>query len=219
MKAFVIAPSTPRIKICGITRETDAACLRDLGVDAMGLVFYAASPRAITLAQASRLVKVAGPLVSATGLFVNADAATIHEVLREVPLQLLQFHGEESVEFCAQFQRPWLKAIRVQPGMDVAAACQPYHRASGLLFDTYKPGVQGGTGEVFDWKLLKRENRSALADMSIILAGGLNPSNVTEAVDCVQPYAVDVSGGVESGPGQKDPQKMRAFVEAVRRRS
>lgn len=101
----------------------------------------------------------------------------------------------------------------------MAAACQPYHRASGLLFDTYKPGVQGGTGEVFDWKLLKRENRSALADMSIILAGGLNPSNVTEAVDCVQPYAVDVSGGVESGPGQKDPQKMRAFVEAVRRRS
>lgn len=205
----------PRVKICGITRSSDAAAALALGVDAIGLVFYAASPRAVTLPQAQQIAKVVGPFVSVTGLFVNADTAMVNKVLQEVPLQVLQFHGDEPADFCAQFGRPWIKAVRVKAGVNVVAALQEYRDAAGILFDTYKSGVQGGTGEVFDWNLVSRQVIAA-DNMSIILAGGLNAANVSEAVRCVRPYAVDVSGGVESEPGKKDPQKMAEFVNAAK---
>lgn len=216
---MVPASQFPRIKICGITRPEDAAVALALGVDAIGLVFYPASPRAVTPMQAKQIARTAGPFITVTGLFVNADASVINEVLQQVPLQVLQFHGEESAEFCAQFHRPWIKALRVNPGLSFTHALQTYRNAAGILFDTYKPGVQGGTGDVFDWNLVTREKLPAIGDMPIILAGGLNPRNVSDAVNIVHPYAVDVSGGVESEPGKKDPQKMAAFVEAVKRGS
>lgn len=207
---------SPRIKVCGITRPEDAAVALDLGVDAIGLVFYAASPRAVSPAQAKQIVRAVGPFVSVTGLFVNADASMVKDVLQQVPLQVLQFHGEESAEFCTQFHRPWIKALRVGSDTRLAHALEPYQGATGILFDTYKPGVQGGTGEVFDWNLVARKNLPSLGDMPVILAGGLNAGNVSEAIQKVHPYAVDVSGGVESEPGKKDPQKMAGFVEAVK---
>jgi len=216
---MVTASQSPRIKICGITRPEDAALALALGVDAIGLVFFAASSRAVTLAQAKQIVRTVGPFVTVTGLFVNADVSLVNDVLQQVPLQVLQFHGEESAEYCAQFHRPWIKALRVAPDIRLMDSLQAYRNATAILFDTYKPGVQGGTGDVFDWNLVTREKLSALGDMPIILAGGLNAGNVAEAIQRVNPYAVDVSGGVESEPGKKDPQKMAKFVEAVRRSS
>lgn len=216
-KAFTVAAFlSPRIKICGITRKEDALVALALGVDAIGLVFYAASPRAVTLLQAKEIARVAGPFVSVTGLFVNADASVVNEVLEQVPLQVLQFHGEESAEFCAQFHRPWIKALRVSPDINLMHSLQAFRDATAILLDTYKPGVQGGTGDVFDWNLVTREKLSAVTDLPIILAGGLSASNVSKAVSMVHPYGVDVSGGVESEPGQKDAQKMTEFVNAVR---
>lgn len=214
---MVTASQSPRIKICGITRPEDAAAALALGVDAIGLVFYAASPRAVTLVKAKQIARTAGPFVTVTGLFVNADASVVNDVLQQVPLQALQFHGEESAEFCAQFHRPWIKALRISPEISLVDSMQAYRNATAILFDTYKSGVPGGTGDVFDWNLVARKNLSAVGDVPVILAGGLNTGNVSEAIQRVHPYAVDVSGGVESEPGKKDPDKMAAFVEAVRR--
>jgi len=214
---MVAASRSPRIKICGITRPEDAAVVLALGVDAIGLVFYGASPRAVTPAHAKQIARAVGPFVSVTGLFVNADVSTINEVLEHVPLQVLQFHGEESAEFCEQFHLPWIKALRMSPDANLNVAFQTYRKAAGILLDTYKPGVQGGTGEVFDWHLAAQKNLPQRGDLPVILAGGLTAANVSEAIDTVHPYAVDVSGGVESEPGKKDPLKMAGFVEAVRR--
>ena len=203
---------TTRIKICGITRPEDVQAAASLGADAIGLVFYAPSPRAVTVAQAKLVAAALPPFVTVVGLFVDAEPETVREVMNAVPLDLLQFHGDESPAYCNQFGRPWIKAIRMQEGVNVAVETERFREARGLLLDAYQPGVPGGTGERFEWSRVPQ----GLA-MPLILAGGLTPDNVAHAVTQVRPYAVDVSGGVEAAKGIKDFEKMAAFVAAVRR--
>ena len=200
------------IKVCGITNVADAMAAVELGVRVIGLVFYAPSPRAVSVSTARAIVDALGPFVTTVGLFVNADKQTVEAVLQQVPLQVLQFHGDEEPAFCQQFNRPWIKALRMKPGMDVANALQRYRDASAILLDSYKEGVPGGTGETFAW--------GALPDhlaVPVIVAGGLNADNVAAAISTMHPYAVDVSSGVEREPGKKDSQKIQAFIEAVHR--
>lgn len=199
-----------RIKICGITRPEDARAAVSSGADAIGLVFYPDSPRAVTLAQAKAVAAVVPPLVSLVALFVDALPQDVEDVLAQVPVSLLQFHGQEDAAFCAQFQRPWMKAIRVRDDIDVTAACAPFSAASGVLLDAWQDGVPGGTGKTFDWS---RAQGTALPP--IVLAGGLNAGNVGEAMQALSPWAVDVSGGVEASPGIKDAAKIQAFTAAV----
>jgi phosphoribosylanthranilate isomerase len=201
-----------RVKICGITRQEDARTAVRLGADAIGLVFYPPSPRAITPEAAASIVASLPPFVSVVGLFVDEDRSRVAEILNIVPLDLLQFHGEESPEACAGHGRPWIKAIRMRESVDLAAAMHQYAGSSGLLLDTYRAGVPGGTGDVFDWDRIP----SVLAS-NIILAGGLSPQNVEQAIRQVHPYAVDVSGGVEAAKGIKDAGKMAAFIAGVNR--
>lgn len=199
-----------RIKICGITRPEDGVAVAEVGGDAIGLVFYEPSPRHVTIAQAQAIVAALPPFVTVVGLFVNARDNEIREVLDHVPLGLLQFHGDESAGICGGFDLPYIKALRMVPGLDVAATVACYRDAQGILLDAYQPGVAGGTGEVFDWQAVP-----AGLKKPIILAGGLTPQNVSEAVAQVRPYAVDVSGGVEAAKGIKDSGKISAFVAAV----
>ncbi|MCG8027477.1 MAG: phosphoribosylanthranilate isomerase [Candidatus Thiodiazotropha taylori] len=201
-----------RIKICGITRTEDALTATRLGADAIGLVFYPPSPRSVSAEQAQRIVKSLPPFVTVVGLFVNEDRAVIEQILNQVPLDLLQFHGDESAEDCSGFGRPWIKAIRMRQETDLLSLEQQYKDASGLLLDTYQAGVPGGTGKTFDWDLVPE----SLAGR-VILAGGLNSENVTRAVASLHPYAVDVSGGVEAAKGIKDAAKIEAFITGVMR--
>ncbi|WP_337153555.1 phosphoribosylanthranilate isomerase [Pseudomonas protegens] len=201
-----------RSKICGITRIEDALAAVAAGADAIGLVFYAKSPRAVNVQQARAIIAALPPFVTSVGLFVNASRCELGEILDAVPLDLLQFHGDESAADCEGYHRPYIKALRVKAGDDIAAACLAYPRASGILLDTYVEGVPGGTGEAFDWSLVPQG-----LSKPIILAGGLTPDNVSAAIARVRPYAVDVSGGVEQGEGIKDPAKIQAFMQAVRR--
>lgn len=203
--------SAVRIKICGITRIEDALAAVAAGADAIGLVFYAKSPRAVTPAQAKAIVAALPPFVTSVGLFVDMPRAELRQLLAEVPLDLLQFHGDESPEDCAGHGRPFIKALRVKPGDDVAAAIARYSEAAGILLDTYVPGTPGGTGEAFDWSLVPRD-----AAKPVVLAGGLTPDNVGDAVRQVRPYAVDVSGGVEASKGIKDAAKIKAFIQRAR---
>lgn len=196
-----------RVKICGITRPEDGVAAARLGADAIGLVFYAKSPRAVSLQQARAVVEALPPFVTSVALFVDPGVAEVEAVLKTVTPDLLQFHGSEPPEFCHQFGRPWIKAIPMRDGTDLAAEMERYRQGRGLLLDTYRPGVPGGTGERFNWDLIP----AALADR-IILAGGLTPENVAEAIKKVHPYAVDVSGGVEASKGIKDAAKMAAFI-------
>ncbi len=200
-----------RSKICGITRIEDALAAARAGVDAIGLVFYSKSPRAVTAVQAKAIIAALPPFVTTVGLFVDATDAELTEILAAVPLDVLQFHGDESPEFCSGYGRPYLKALRVKPGDDVAAAMARYAEAAGILLDTYVEGVPGGTGEAFDWSLVPRDS-----SQPIILAGGLDAENVAAAIAQVRPYGVDVSGGVEQSKGIKDAGKIHAFVRAVR---
>ncbi|MCL9658815.1 phosphoribosylanthranilate isomerase [Pseudomonas protegens] len=204
--------SAVRSKICGITRIEDALAAVAAGADAIGLVFYAKSPRAVSVQQARAIIAALPPFVTTVGLFVNASRCELGEILDAVPLDLLQFHGDESAADCEGYHRPYIKALRVKAGDDVAAACLAYPRASGILLDTYVEGVPGGTGEAFDWSLVPQG-----LSKPIILAGGLSAQNVAEAITRVRPYAVDVSGGVEQSKGIKDPAKIQAFMQAVRR--
>ncbi|TBW37859.1 phosphoribosylanthranilate isomerase [Azotobacter chroococcum] len=199
-----------RSKICGITRVEDALVAAEAGADAIGLVFYPHSPRAVTLQQAQVIVSALPPFVTTVGLFVNASRRDIGEILDVLPLDLLQFHGDETPADCDGHRRPYIKALRVRPGEDVAARCLEYRNASGILLDTYVPGVPGGTGEAFDWSLVPR-----VLPKPVILAGGLTVRNVRSAIAQVTPYAVDVSGGVEVGKGVKDAEKIRAFIREV----
>lgn len=199
-----------RVKICGITRPEDAIAAARLGADAIGLVFYAPSPRAVTAAQARAVCAALPPFVSVVGLFVDAPAAEVWEVLQAVPLDVLQFHGDEAPAYCAAFGRPYLKALRMRDGLDVAAAARRYVDAQGLLLDTYVPGAAGGTGRCFDWTRVPQA-----LDKPIILAGGLTPDNVAEAITVAHPYGVDVSGGVEQSRGIKSAAKMAAFMRGV----
>ncbi len=200
-----------RCKICGITRLEDAQAVAYSGADALGLVFYANSPRAVSAAQAAHILQSLPPFISSVGLFVNAEVDYVKHVIATTKLDLLQFHGEEAPDYCAQFSRPYIKALRMLPNLEVAQTMRAYAGAQGVLLDAYLPGVPGGTGEVFDWQRIPAH----LAG-SIILAGGLSPQNVAQAVQQVRPYAVDVSGGVEARKGIKDAQKIQAFVQAVR---
>jgi phosphoribosylanthranilate isomerase len=200
-----------RIKICGITREQDVSAVAGNGADALGLVFYEKSPRHVTVQQAVQLAHAVPPFVTVVGLFVNPSVDYVREVLAKVPLDVLQFHGEETPEFCGQFGRPYLKAIRVKAGVDLVQCAASYKAAQGLLLDAFVEGTQGGTGESFDWSLIPHD-----LPLPVILSGGLHAGNVAAAVRQVRPYAVDVSSGVEAAKGIKDAAKIAAFINEVK---
>lgn len=201
---------SPRVKICGITSIEDGLLAVNAGTDAIGFVFYEPSVRYVDVDLAADIVRAVGPFVSTVGLFVNASASAVQNVLNKVPLQLLQFHGDESLEFCEQFKRPYIKAIRMRPELDVESAIKAYPSALGILLDAYQKGVPGGTGETFEWNRVPEKTEGKPL---IILAGGLTPENVSEAIEQTAPYAVDVSGGVEQLPGKKDHQKIIEFIK------
>jgi phosphoribosylanthranilate isomerase len=200
-----------RIKICGITRPEDGQLAAQLGADAIGLVFFESSPRCVTIRQAQDVVRALPPFVSVVGLFVNAPSSRIETVLESVALDVLQFHGDEPPQQCAVYGKPFIKAVRMKEDVDLPAMERDYDQAQGLLLDTYVKGTPGGTGQRFDWS-----NIPATVTKPLILAGGLTPENVAQAVQQVRPYAVDVSGGVESAKGIKDKAKLTAFLQAVR---
>ena len=202
-----------RIKICGITRLEDLQAAIDAGADAIGLVFYPKSPRYVDLPLAAELARAVPPFVSIVGLFVNADPAQVRETLAAVPIHLLQFHGDEDEAYCSQFDRPYMKAARVKPGMTQADLLQYaalFPRAQAILLDAFVEGYGGG-GKVFDWAVVPPD-----LGKPIVLSGGLDAENVGEAVSRVRPAAVDVSSGVEAAKGIKDAGKIRAFIGAVR---
>lgn len=199
-----------RIKICGLTREQDVEDAVAAGADAIGFVFYEPSPRAVSIDRARTLAAMLPPFVTPVGLFVNAAPERVREVLEEVPLGLLQFHGEESVTDCASFGRAWIKAARVRAGFDLVDYAARYPGSAGLLVDAWVDGYGGG-GEVFDWNLLPENFHAPL-----VLAGGLTPANVAQAVRRVRPWAVDVSSGVEVSKGIKDRALMNAFIAGVK---
>lgn len=199
-----------RAKICGITAVEDAQAAVAAGADAIGLVFYAKSPRHVTVEKAAEIVASLPPFVDAVGLFVNTDPYEVNSVLSRVRLDLLQFHGDETAFYCQSFGRPYIKAIRVRHGVDLLQSAAEFMSAKALLLDTYQEGVAGGTGETFDWNLIPKN-----LPKPVILAGGLTPQNVGEAISRVQPYAVDVSGGVEREKGIKDADKIAAFMRGV----
>lgn len=205
-----MAVERTRVKICGVRRVEDALVAAEAGADAVGLVFYAASPRALDAPAAAAICRALPPFVTPVGLFVDAEAEFVRAVLQQVPLGLLQFHGDEMPSFCGQFGRPYLKAIRMRDDIDLTVEAERFADAAALLLDTYRPGVPGGTGERFDWDRIP----AALASR-IVLAGGLTPANVGAAIAAVRPWAIDVSGGVEARPGAKDPALVRAFVAAA----
>lgn len=200
-----------RIKICGITRVDDLKAVAASGADALGLVFYDKSPRYVDLQQAAQLARVTPPFVSVVGLFVNPTEHEVRSVLQAVPLDALQFHGEEAPEFCQQFGRPYLKAIRVKAGVDLLQCAARYAGAQGLLLDAFVEGTHGGTGASFDWALIPQD-----LPLPVILSGGLHAGNVGGAIRQVRPYAVDVSSGVEESKGIKDAAKIAAFIKEVK---
>lgn len=199
-----------RIKICGITRAGDALTAAELGADAIGLVFYAKSPRYVDLVQAEKIAACLPPFVACVGLFVNPDEQEVRDVLKALHLDLLQFHGEEPPEFCRKFGKPYIKAARVRAGSDLVQYAALYHDARGLLLDAYVEGMHGGTGHAFDWSLIPTD-----LPLPLILSGGLVPDNVQEGIRQVRPWAVDVSSGVEASKGIKDVAKMAAFIQGV----
>lgn len=202
-----------RIKICGITREEDLAAAVEAGADALGFVFYGPSPRYVTPERAAQLVSRVPVFVSRVGLFVNESAQTVRGVLAEVPLHLLQFHGDEDAAYCSQFGKPWIKAARVRAGFDLVEYASAFASAAGvcgLLLDAHVEAYGGG-GQTFDWSLIPGS-----LPLPVILSGGLHPGNVTEAVRAVRPWAVDVSTGVEAARGIKDAKKITEFIAGVR---
>ncbi len=201
-----------RVKICGITRPEDAQAAARAGADAIGLVFYAPSPRYVELAQARAVCRALPPFVSVVGLFVNAARAEIEAVLEALPVDLLQFHGSETPEACTGFGRPYIKAIAMREGVDPLASMADHSQASGFLFDAWQPVLHGGGGVTFDWGRLPAGNARAL-----VLAGGLTADNVPAAIEQVRPYAVDVSSGVEIRKGIKSTAKIEAFMQGVKR--
>jgi phosphoribosylanthranilate isomerase len=201
-----------RIKICGITRTEDALAACASGADALGLVFHAPSPRNIDPEHAREIVAAIPPFVCAVGLFVDCEASLVERVAARVPLDVLQFHGDETSEFCARLGRPYLKAVRMRAGVDLLEYARRYASARGLLLDAYVSGTHGGTGTRFDWRLVPRS-----LPLPIVLSGGLDAENVGAAVRALRPWAVDVSSGVEAAKGIKDPQRIRDFIAGVRR--
>ncbi len=196
-----------RVKICGFTRTEDAVFAGGLGVDAIGLVFYPASPRFVSIEKAAEIARTLPAFVSVVGLFVDAEPTLIRDVISRVRIDCLQFHGDEPPGACRLYDKPYIKAIRMRKAVDIAGLEKQYHDAAGLLLDAYHPGVPGGTGSGFDWDLIPKNPA-----LPIILAGGLTPENAGQAVRAVKPYALDVSSGVEAGKGIKDAAKMAAFI-------
>ena len=196
-----------KVKICGFTEPDNARDASIAGVDAVGLVFYDKSPRNVDVQKAQEIIDALPPFVNRVGLFVNANPSFVDEILCEVPLDTLQFHGDESLLDCTQYQMPFIKSLRVRPDTNVVQVAEQFSSASAILLDSFNPSSFGGTGEAFDWSL-------ACVDISlpIILAGGLNSDNVSSAIRQVRPYAVDASSGVESAPGVKDIDKIEAFI-------
>jgi phosphoribosylanthranilate isomerase len=199
-----------RVKICGITRDEDLRAAVDLGADALGFVFFPPSPRFLEPARAVRLVRQVPPFVTRVGLFVNADVAAVRATLAAVPLDLLQFHGDEDAAYCAQFGRPYIKAARVRPGLDLLEYAAAFADARALLLDAFVESY-GGAGVSFDWSLIPRR-----LPLPIILSGGLTPATVGAAVRAIRPEAVDVSSGVETAKGLKDAGKIAEFIAGVR---
>ncbi len=202
-----------RVKICGITRCEDAQLVVDAGVDAVGLVFYEKSPRFVNIEFAAEICQIVPAFVSRVALFKDAEQQMIESVLEQVEVDLIQFHGSETADYCEQFNRPYIKALGMKGAEhDVSfllANVEKYQSAKALLLDGHAPGEAGGTGESFDWASI------AVVEKPIVLAGGLTPDNVKQAIDLVHPYAVDVSSGVESSPGIKDRDKVAAFMNQV----
>ncbi|KPK52114.1 MAG: N-(5'-phosphoribosyl)anthranilate isomerase [Thiotrichales bacterium SG8_50] len=199
-----------RAKICGITREQDALAAAENGADAIGLVFYEPSPRHISIKAAVSIASVVPPFVTRVGLFVDADVASIDSVLATGSIDLLQFHGNETPEDCQRYGLPYIKAVTMREGVNLPEIAERYAAAVGLLVDAYVPGLEGGSGQTFDWTRIP-----ANLGKPIILAGGLTPDNVAEAIRQVHPYAVDVSSGVESSKGIKDAARIAAFMREV----
>ncbi|MEJ1356452.1 MAG: phosphoribosylanthranilate isomerase [Candidatus Sedimenticola sp. (ex Thyasira tokunagai)] len=199
-----------RVKICGITTPEDAQQAVSMGADAIGLVFYPPSPRAVSVERAAEIVRDLPPFVTVVGLFVNAGRDEVADILATTRLDLLQFHGDETPEACYGHGRPFIKALRMREDLDLAAMREHYSDAAGLLLDSYQKGVPGGTGATFDWERIPRQMAG-----EIILAGGLSAENVEDAIRRVRPYAVDVSGGVEREKGKKDGSKIAAFMRGV----
>jgi phosphoribosylanthranilate isomerase len=199
-----------RVKICGFTQVEQAVQAAQLGVDAIGLVFYANSPRYVSIAQAQQIVQALPAFVTVVALFVDEHEARIREVLAQVAIDCLQFHGNEPPSACRLYGKPYLKAIQVHKTIDIQPLSQEYHEACGLLLDAYHPDSKGGTGQVFDWDLIPPS-----LSVPIILAGGLTVENIKPAVQTVKPYALDVSSGVEISKGVKDVAKMAAFMTEV----
>ncbi|MBB6523359.1 phosphoribosylanthranilate isomerase [Pseudoteredinibacter isoporae] len=198
------------VKVCGFTRPDQARAASLAGVDAIGLVFYGPSPRNVSLEQAIEIAEAVGPFTSLVGLFVNAPEEAVRDVLAKLPLDILQFHGDESPDYCESFGRRYMKAIRMREGLDLDGEIARFGSAAGILLDAYQPGVPGGTGERFDWQRVPKS-----AAKPIILAGGLTPDNIADAVKQTAVYAVDVSGGVEKAHGDKCLDKIRRFLAEV----
>lgn len=196
-----------RVKICGITNLEDAHIAVAAGADAIGLVFYEPSPRYVSINIAREITKNIAPFVNCVALFVDAEEAFIREVLEQVKIDTIQFHGQESEQACALYNRPYIKALRMHEDVCLQEEADKYHSASALLLDAYVKDIPGGTGNTFDWRVIPEQ-----LSKPIILAGGLNESNVKQAITQAHPYAVDVSGGVEKAKGIKDPDKIRKFI-------
>ncbi len=200
-----------RIKICGITRVQDALQAAEAGADAIGLVFYAASPRHVSIERARDIMAALPPFITTVGLFVNAAAADVRKTVQALPLDLLQFHGDENADFCRQFEKPYMKAVRVKAGVDLLQYATEHDTAKALLLDAYREDAYGGTGHTFDWNLIPQH-----LPLPTVLSGGLHAANVAQGIQSVKPWAVDVSSGVEADKGIKDLAKINAFIQAVR---
>lgn len=200
-----------RVKYCGITKHRDAALAVELGIDALGFVFHPASPRNIAPADAASIIAKLPPFVTSVGLVVDRTAEDVEAIIEETGVDIVQYHGHESGEYCEKLGRPYIKALRVKDDTDVAESAAPFKHARAILLDAYVPGVPGGSGERFNW-----QQGQAPIERPLIVAGGLDANNVVAAIEQLAPYAVDVSSGIESEPGEKDPEKMKEFIQKIR---
>lgn len=205
-----------RVKVCGLTTVENARVVANAGVDSIGLVFFKKSLRNVSIAKAAQIVNAMPAFVTTTALFVNPSKDLVEEVITTTKIDLLQFHGDESEQFCNQFSRPYIKAIRIDNTTDILASSNQYTSAKAILFDTLVKGVAGGTGKVFDWQLLDKKTLQNINN-PVILAGGLNVENVAQAITKIRPWAVDVSGGVEITAGIKSTTKVQEFIKMVNR--